>query len=307
MLGRRISYLAALVLCFVFYCFYTEWFSWLLFVGLLWLPVVSLLLSLAAICTAKILIHTPEEVRAGMPARVSLELLCPLPQVPVKCRLRLHNRLTGERFVGKPGEHVPTIHCGPVVLECDPVYVYDYLGLWRFSKKAPDTNLIYVLPRPMPDLALPTEETIPVQSWKPKPGGGFAENHDLRPYRPGDDMRNIHWKMSAKVQDLIYREALEPVQKNILLQLTLSGTPEELDRKLGRLLGLSQALLARDTHHRIRCFTETGVLDLAVSDRKSQEAALLAVLDGTPTAGETSAPAADALWQCYIGGGPDEG
>lgn len=306
MLGRRIGYLIGVVSCFIFFLFYKEWFSWLLLVGVLWLPVVSLLLSLPAILTVKFEVHAPEEVRAGMPARASLGVDCLFPHVPSKCKLRLQNRLTGERYTGKPGELIPTEHCGQILLECQKLWVYDYLGLWRFSKTAQIRDQVFVLPRPLPDKHLPPPEQMPVRSWKIKPGGGVAENYDLRPYRPGDELRQIHWKVSAKVGSLMYREALEPAQKRVVLTLTLSGTPQELDRKLGRVWGVSGQLLGQGAPHIVYCRTAAGLMTLEITDRKSQEQALRSLLIGQPTLGEAELQIPDALWQCRIGGGPDE-
>lgn len=304
--GRRIGYLLGVVCCLIFFVFYKEWFSWLLLVGYLWLPVLSLLISLPAICTVKLQIQAPSQVRAGMPARANLALDCLLPPMPVKCRLQLQNQLTGERYSGSPGELIPTEHCGLMVMQCRKLYVYDYLGLWRFPKKAQLQEKVLILPRPLPDKHLPPPEQMPVRAWKPKPGGGLAENYDLRPYRPGDELRQIHWKMSAKTGNLIYREALEPVQKQIVLTLTLSGTPEQLDRKLGRVYGISTQLLQREAAHLVRCQTSAGLLELPIHDQKDQEQALITLLTGKPTQGEAAPEARDALWQCRIGGGPDE-
>ena len=243
MLGRQIAYIAAVGFCFVFFCFFQEWFSWVLLVGLLWLPVLSLLFSLPAMLTVKVSLSCPSQVRADVPARISLGVESPLPPPLARCKLSLENRLTGERFIGYPGEHVPTGHCGLVQIRCHRLYVYDYLGLWRFPVRKDHQCQVYVLPKPLPGKLPPPKDQQVITSWKPKRGGGFAENHDLRPYRPGDDLRSVHWKLSAKTGKLIYREALEPAQQLHLLQLTLSGTGEELDRKLGRLLWTSQQLL----------------------------------------------------------------
>lgn len=306
MLGRRIGYLLGLAGCFVFFLFYKEWFSWLLLVGFFWLPVLSLVLSLPAICTAKYVIHAPEEVRAGMPARASLGVNCVFPRLPMGCKLRLENQLAGECYTGKPGELIPTEHCGQILMECEKLWVCDYLGLWRFRKRPQLRQQILVMPRPLPDRQLPAPDQMPVRSWKTKPGGGIAENYDLRPYRPGDELRQIHWKVSAKVGSLMYREALEPAQKQVVLTLTLSGTPEELDRKLGRVCGISTQLLSRGTPHMIYCRTARGLMTLEVTDRKSQEQAMRSLLTGTPTRGEADLTVHDALWQCRIGGGADE-
>ena len=306
MWGRRISYLLGVVFSFIFFCFYKEWFSWLLMWGVIWLPFLSLLLSLPAIFTVRLRIQAPSQVRMGMPARAPIFLEGPFPQVPFRCKIRLINQLNGERYVGKPGELVPTVHCGHIVMECSRLWVYDYMGLWRFSKKADIQDQILVLPRPLPDLQMPTAEQMPVRSWKIKPGGGLAENYDLRPYRPGDELRQIHWKVSAKAGQWIYREALEPAQKRVVLTLTLSGTPEALDRKLGRVYGISSQLLAQGTPCRVYCRTAQATLELDITDHKTQEQALRTLLGSPPTMGEADFTIRDALWQCRIGGGADE-
>ena len=96
------------------------------------------------------------------------------------------------------------------------------------------------------------------------------------------------------------------MQKQVVLTLTLSGTPEELDRKLGRVYGISGQLLSRGAPHVIHCRTGCGVLTLEIIDRKTQEQALRQLLGGTPTQGEADLTVHDALWQCRIGGGADE-
>ena len=97
-----------------------------------------------------------------------------------------------------------------------------------------------------------------------------------------------------------------PQRMRILVTMDLSGTPEELDRKLGRVYGISSQLLSRGAPHVIYCHTASGTLTLEVTDRKSQEQAVRSLLAGKPTQGEADVTIQDALWQCRIGGGPDE-
>ena len=306
MWSRRILYLASLLFCLVFYVFYKEWMAWILLLSVAGLPWLSLLMSLPAMLTVKAQLRCPRSVRMGVPARTGLKLECKFPQPPVSCKIRLHHSLTDAVFVGQPGELIPTDHCGVMSISYDRLQIYDYLCLFRRNLKRPDKTEVYIEPKP-----IPTREALhfsgkSVSLWRPKPGGGFSENHDLRPYRPGDELRQIHWKISAKVGDLIYREALEPAQKQVVLTLTLSGTPEELDRKLGRVQGISIQLLSHGTPHIIYCRTASGTLTLEVNDRKTQEQAIRTLLTGKPTEGEADMTIQDALWQCRIGGGPDE-
>ncbi len=252
MWGRRIGYLVFLFGCLVFYGFYREWFSWLLLVAVVLLPWFSLALSLPAMVTVQAGLRCPETVRVGVPVRTALQVQCKFPTPPVSSRIRLHNTLTGNRYVGLPGERIPTDHCGCMVISYDRLFVYDYLGLFCRRLRKGDSTRVYIHPKPVPGKGTPDFSAGTVYAWKPKPGGGFSENHDLRLYRPGDDLRHIHWKMAAKTGKLIYREPIEPVQKGYLLTVTLSGSPRQLDDKLGKLLYLSQELLAQQHQHQVQ-------------------------------------------------------
>ncbi|MBO5543485.1 MAG: DUF58 domain-containing protein, partial [Oscillospiraceae bacterium] len=83
---------------------------------------------------------------------------------------------------------------------------------------------------------------------KPKYGGGFAEDYDLRDYRPGDMGNSIHWKLSSKADRLIVREALVPENDKIFLVLSDAG---EKQRGLEVLRWLSDELWRRELPHLI--------------------------------------------------------
>ena len=285
-----------------FYGFYKEWISWILLLAVLYLPWLSLLLSLPAMLTVKADLRCPEKTRMDMPVRTALQLRCSFPHPPVLCTIRLVNSLTGKSYLGKPGEKIPTDHCGKMTLTYPHMYAYDYLGLFRRRLHREQSMTVYIEPKPVPG-KLPTwPEGGQASRYRPKPGGGFSEHHDLRLYRPGDDLRNIHWKMAAKTGKLIYREALEPVEKGHVLTLCLYGVPEELDKRLGRLLYLSQSLLKEGIAHTVLCRTGKGLVELQVRDRASLETAMQCLL-GSPRA-ETDGPvtAENVLWQHRIGG-----
>lgn len=303
MIGRRILYAVSLILAFVFYLSYRLWFSWLLFLGILWLPVLSLALSLPAMLTVKVDLRCPEKVRVGVPAKTAIAFSCRFPQPPVKAVLRLENTLSKERFVGTPGEHVPTKRCGRIKMEFKTLKVYDYLGL--FSKKIRNTDScdVYVYPRPLYTDSVGAD-TETVSQWIPKPGGGFAENHDLRPFREGDNPRMIHWKLAAKTGKLIYREPIVPLREERVLALTLSGDAEELERKMGRLSWLSRELVDQRIAHGIFCRTAEGTLELSVEDIPSHETAMEKILASPATVGEWYPQGSGDLW--VIGGEKDE-
>lgn len=306
MWGRWIGYLAAVFGCVVFFCFYQEWFSAILLALVCVLPWVSLLLSLPAMLTVKASLRCPPRARQDMPVRIALKLTCFFPTPPVRCVIRVVNHLTGESYLGKPGEMLPTEHCGMLTISYPTLYIYDYLGLFRRQLKREETCTMYLEPRPVPTRRAPQPNKKGDGVLHPKPGGGFSEIHDLRLYRPGDSLRQIHWKMSAKTGKLIYREPMEPVRKGYTLTLSLSGTPNVLDVKLGQLLWTSQRLLDKQLEHEVRCQTGTGVIRFQVTDEATLETGLHMILAATPAGGERMPDSGDAMWNYQVGGGVDE-
>ena len=299
---RRILYLACLVGSLVFFGFYQKWLSGLLLMLCIALPLFSLLLSLPAMLTVKAILRCPESGRMGMPLRTALDITCRFPHPPVDCKIRLANTLTGTSYRGKPGELIPTDHCGRIHISFPYFYAYDYLGLFRRKLNHHSDCYVYVMPKTIDGGTLPALSTPANMRWRPKPGGGLTENYELRLYRPGDNLRHIHWKMAAKTGKLIYKEAMEPVQKDIVLSVCLHGEEDILDQKLGKLLHHSQKLLSKNQSHRILCATGKGVGDYLVTDISSCEAAFMQMLQGPKAQHDHMPKAENVLCQHHIGG-----
>lgn len=118
--------------------------------------------------------------------------------------------------------------------------------------------------------------------YRPKPGGGFAEDYDLRLYHPGDNLRQIHWKMSAKTGKKILREPIEPVRRKTVVTLVLSGDDAAMDRKLGRLQWLGDALSKEQTEFELHTITGSGPEVWQVTGSKAFHEAMAALLFRTP-------------------------
>lgn len=306
-MGKRwILYGVSLVGGIVFYFAYREWFSWLALMGILWLPVAALAVSLPAMTSLRLAIKAPEHTRIGARLPVKYTAKCPLPAPPYRCRLRVSRSITGENWLLEEGEPLPTTHCGHLVCQPAKPRTYDYLGLLGIKLRGCSNLDITVRPVAVAVDDLPSLARYAGRAWKPKPGGGFAENHEIRLYRPGDKMNQIHWKLSSKMNKLMVREAMEPVQDRVLVEMILRGTPEELDRKFGQMLWLSQFLLEKDIDHHIRVLTGSGVVMLPVTSAYELETALDLLLAETPAAADGKLEPLRAAWQYRIGGGEDE-
>jgi hypothetical protein len=88
-----------------------------------------------------------------------------------------------------------------------------------------------------------------------RPGSDPSETFAIREYLPGDPVRQIHWKLSQKLDTLMLRELGLPVAEETLLLLETSfpAAPEgdAMDKALTALLSVSQALAADGIPHQV--------------------------------------------------------
>ena len=307
MAGRRIIYLLAWFGCMVFFWAYQEWFAWFALVTVVCLPIFSLLLSLPAMLTAKLELHCPPAVPMGMELVPELRYRSFMPTPPWKCGILVRSPLHDCQWQLHVGDPLPTDHCGALVCSLRKPKVCDYLGLFSLPLHCSSQTTVLVRPDPVRVERIPELDFQFAQAWRPKPGGGFAENHELRLYRPGDSVQQIHWKLSAKTGDLILREPMEPVRRRVLLRLDLNGTPEELDKKIGQIAWLGSQLLALDIYFEVQSLSGDGIESWYITNTSDHTSAMDELLSRTPAlSGSIRDRAEQAAWQYHIGGGTDE-
>ena len=303
MAGRRIIYLVSLLGCLVFYYFYREWLSWLFLMTVGALPWFSLLVSLPAIFTARGRLDLPGDLQIGEDCQVTARLTASFPIPPFYSKLRATHAITGATVNLKSGKSLPTAVCGRLRVRERRLYVCDYLGLFRFPIRRKGLADTYVRPVPVPLAAIPDFAVKPPQRWKPKPGGGFAENHELRLYRPGDSLNQVHWKLTAKTGKLTIREPMEPDRGLVLVTMNLRGSAEELDRKFGRLLWLGNYLLDKGLHFEVRALTGSGVNTFPVTGEGGLQEMLDTLLCAPPAKeGDLRLMEYRASWHYHISG-----
>ena len=69
----------------------------------------------------------------------------------------------------------------------------------------------------------------------------------------------IHWKLSAKTDELVLREPMEPEQGRAVLTMDLNGTPDELDLKFSRLFSYGNRLLGTGIPFEVLTLTGNGI------------------------------------------------
>lgn len=316
---NRLVYLCALAGAWAFYAYYTAWVSWFALLLILCLPGFSLACSLPSMLGAEVTAEMPRRCKRGERAEIEFSVqsrrgflapLCRFAFLKTDCMegkvSRSRVKMAGRQSVFAV---LPTEHCGAVSCSLAKGRAYDRLGLFTLPLRLPRPMELLVEPVPRAPSPEPDLSRLLARAYKPKPGGGFSEVHELREYRPGDPLRDVHWKLSAKTDKLIVREAQQPEQVRALITLDLGLPRERADRVLDALTWLSDRLLEAETPHSIcRAGTDGGLLWYTAENRqdaaKSMEKLLRCRL-------EENAPSlagrvfANADWRWHLGGEGD--
>ena len=271
---RRVCYLLGLLGCGLWYLLSGSWLGWILLLTLVILPWLSLLLTLPAFCSFSLTITGPERLRPGETGSFLLLGSCRWPMPPFRGKIRLRNLRTGQ-ITNYDEVNGFASACGAGYrLTVKGARVSDYLGLFSLPVRRKGSMLLLVRPteQPMEDPPeLPRDCCV---SWKPS-RGRFSENHELRPYRPGDSLNTVHWKLSVKTGALTVREPQEPIRQTAGISLTLFGSDAVADAVLGQLLWLGNCLLDNGLELEIRAAADCGTV---VRHAASGEA-LLRIID----------------------------
>lgn len=315
MILRRAAYALALLGALLFHITNDNYLGQFLLALCMALPLLSLALSLPGMAGCRLeLAAAPAELDLGEQGRWLVSIQSPngLPLSRICVRLTGKDLLTGEQQSRKlilsgiarrrPVELAAAApHCGVLELRVDKGRVWDYLGLISLpmAPVRPARMVCRPIPVPVEPPAVPEGSGAPSSTSAARLGPG--EDFDLRPYRPGDPMRSVHWKLSSKWDELIVRERSDTLVPLPLLTLDRFGPPEALDRLLGRALGMSRALLAVQKPHAVLWLDREGQPQLhTVEDEKQLRDCLLALLS---TPAPLTGPALDDVPELL--GGPD--
>lgn len=257
MIGGLIAYCLALICGGAFYIFYPGYLSFYVLVLLLLLPALALPLALIghrklrltvevdqsqvlrgeAVCV-RLYLHAPQGAAAVLRYRIENLLY---PQFTVEERVKLYAGLFTTLELHNQ-------NCGWLRFTPLSCRVPGWLGMVSLPLALPEPVMTLMAPR---GGLLPGQLTLEAPAGRPlrpRPGGGPGEDFELRSYRPGDPVKAIHWKLSAKRpgQEPVLRETLEPVEERLCVLYDHAGAPEELDDVLDQLEGMAQYLLARE-------------------------------------------------------------
>ncbi|MBU5482289.1 DUF58 domain-containing protein [Blautia sp. MSJ-19] len=196
------------------------------------------------------------------------------------------------------------VHCGFVRIRVVEMRVFDYLGLFSAKIRIPKlARTISVLPKiqeidaeALTDLKS-TKETEQ-EAVTAAVGTDSQEIFDTRVYHQGDMLKNIHWKLSAKEDELMVREFSMPEGSMLCVFLDTSNEGKEpgadqMDAFLDQAASLGNYLLEKQQDFEYVWFEKgrKDALRIQVTDREGFGQALegiLGICQGTAETGAIS-------------------
>lgn len=199
------------------------------------------------------------EKNTAFHAKIRLRNRCVLPFVQARIALRAGNIFLGDDaedtlvLAVKPKGVTETVYplyseySGNIELRAVRLTLFDLLGVWPVKKPLAVHANIGILPVPDMDTEFPLNDfSVGMEEAEESSmtGSDFSDVSEVREYLPGDPMKNIHWKLSAKktgspFDGLMVKERTRMSSRKMMVVLALAKTsPAAVDAAMDQLYGL---------------------------------------------------------------------
>ena len=238
---------------------------------------------------ADILTPATAAKRTAVSCRVRIRNGAFLPVMRYGCQVSIRNDLTEEDqtvtltgSIGAKGESSQTIllqssFCGRVYVQISRFTLLDYLGLLPMKALVKADARLTILPDLYPmEADMTARPAYADDGTSNRRGEDRSEVYQLREYRPGDDIRQIHWKLSSKLDELILKEASQPESRSLLVfwDKRTGGNPQQMDALAEVVSSAGMALLQSGVPYTL-CWTDRD--DLQVQDISEENQLLQAI------------------------------
>ena len=215
----------------------------------------AILLLLVPVCTIPFSLYQKKRIVIGVEAAPSqrkredglvtiwLENPTWLPVLRLRCDMLTQNQLNGQMqkirvftwMLPKQKQacqvHIGSDYCGRLRIWLPQIVFYDCFGLIGIRSKCQAVTHVAV----QPDTFEPRVVLVPnplgsddSEAYsQERPGADLTETFQIREYTPGDSPKQIHWKLSGKLDRLIVRDPGLPISKNVLVFWERTGEKQD--------------------------------------------------------------------------------
>lgn len=234
--------------------------------AMLLIPLVSIPINLYLRRKIRLKLTAQPNLRKEQEAQIMLKLTNPtvLP-VNLSCCLAVTNLLNGmllREKVHVTGNQVTrsvkSRYCGRLRITVEKAKLYDCFGLVGIPLSCPEKCHITVQPDGFETQISLADELGGIaeseQYSQYRSGSDMTETFQLREYVPGDSPRQIHWKLSGKLERLIVRDPGLPIIQDVLLfweRTEPEETARSMDAQVEVIVSIARALLEQDVQFRL--------------------------------------------------------
>lgn len=292
-----IAYSAALLFLVLLFIMVDSLFPGLLIFLFILCSVIGYILSRISGKTLRFTAHSADPIRRGNDFLYRFEIIndSKLPVLSATLPLVIKNLLTGEsqqeniRFsTGNGKEHFLKIpyhaaHTGCLELSAASVRIEEPFGIFTKTRKVNFSMRRYVFPNEGSyELSHNQIYQYDMESYKysqDKSGSDTSETFDVREYERGDNIKSIHWKLTAKSGDVMIREPSFPIENRVMVILDKnhSLSADMTDKFMDTLIAICKNLVSRNIIHTIGWSDQTAgrFIIKDISDTESLKNALM--------------------------------
>lgn len=151
-------------------------------------------------------------------------------------------------------------HCGKYKVHIEKVKVYDYFRLFGIRvKNISKADEFMILPK-IKEFEIDNNRLIKNKyDWEEyshtSGGEDTSEVFDIHEFRMGDTLQKVHWKLSAKTDDILVKEFSMPIEKMLIIFVDFyvddieHYSQDEYDEFTGVLSSVSWSLINQDINH----------------------------------------------------------
>ena len=147
------------------------------------------------------------------------------------------------------GQYLECLYAGRIEVDITSFVVYEPLHLFCLTGcGVRDGGVVaYPIPEAAPDEEIySVVEGFPREEELNKRGTDYNPDYEIREYIPGDELKSIHWKLTAKQNRLMVRERLQSGKHKINVLLPLTDDRQENDALVDALYYLVGLLFEKE-------------------------------------------------------------
>ena len=265
MAGAILTWLALLLGAGTLYVWRQDAASLLLGLTVLVVPAISIAAAALMRKHVHVQMEKPADVQSGQETSISWSVRndAVLPALHLHLRVLIENELTGEQMRqtvrlqagGRASSGAQASfcsrYCGSVRVRVERAQLFDFFGLVPFRVSCGEAQQFLVLPEIFePELRLPICMSLSSDSETysaVRPGSDYSETFQVRPYAEGDSPKQVHWKLTSKLDELTVRDPSLPIERMALLlwdrTVREGQTPAQTDAMVRVLVSVCLQLL----------------------------------------------------------------